>query len=90
MSNFVYPFVTGSQVTASFATTSSFAISASYIDYAPTASYAIDGVSGSMGYRGTPDVCLITAEQYFQLLYTSSLQEVCVYPDRDANALGGL
>lgn len=84
-----YPFLSGSEYTASFAVTASSAISASYWDYAITASNTINGISGSAGLRGSPDICYITTEQYFKLLFTSSLQEVCTFPDRDLQALGG-
>lgn len=87
--NLVYPFTSGSEYTASYAISSSYATSASYWDYVYTSSYAIAGISGSKGYRGNPDICFITAQQYFQLLHTSSLQEVCVRLDRDSEALGG-
>jgi hypothetical protein len=89
MSTRFYPFLSGSEFTASFAVTASSAVSASYWDFANTSSFAIAGISGSAGLRGNPDVCLITAEQYFKLLFTSSIQEVCTFPDRDLQALGG-
>lgn len=87
--NFIYPFASGSDYTASFATSASYAITASYLDYVTTASNAIAGISGSKGLRGNPDICFITVDQYFKLLFTSSLQEVCYYPDRDLETLGG-
>lgn len=89
MANLIYPFTSGSEYTASYAITSSFATSASYWDYVFTASSAISGVSGSKGLRGNPDICFITVDQYFRMLFTSSLQEVCYFPDRDLEALGG-
>lgn len=87
--NRIYPFASGSDYTASFATTSSYAISASYWDTVYTASNAIDGISGSIGLRGNPDICFISASQYFEMLLNPNLQEVCVFPDRDLEALGG-
>lgn len=89
MSTRFYPFLSGSEYTASYALTSSFASNARYWNYANTASNSIDGVSGSIGLRGNPDICFITADQYFRLLFTASLQEVCTFPDRDLEALGG-
>lgn len=84
-----YPFLSGSEYTASYAITSSQAISASYWDYANTSSVSISGISGSIGLRGNPDRCFITVDQYFKLLFTSSLQEVCTFPIRDLEAEGG-
>lgn len=87
--NLVYPFTSGSDYIAAHAITSSLARSGSYWDYVFTSSNSIGGVSGSKGLRGNPDICLISVNQYFQLLYTSSLQEVCTFPDRDIDAMGG-
>lgn len=87
--NFIYPFASGSDYIAAHAITSSLAISGSYWDYVFTSSNSISGVSGSKGLRGNPDICLITADQYFRLLHTSSLQELCNFPDRDIEAMGG-
>ena len=84
-----YPFLSGSEYTASFAITSSQATSASYWDYSITSSNSVLGVSGSKGLRGNPDRCFITVDQYFRLLFTSSLQEVCTFPIRDLEAQGG-
>jgi len=81
MSNF-YPFADTSDYTASFAITASNAITASYFDYVLTSSVAIDGISGSIGLRGNPDICYITVDQYYKLLLTSSLVEVCEFPER--------
>lgn len=77
-----YPFATGSEYTASFAVTSSHAISASLLSYVNTASYAPQGTSGSVGLRGTPDICLITDNQYFYLIANPSYKEVCNFPPR--------
>jgi hypothetical protein len=89
MSTRFYPFLSGSEYTASFAITSSQATSASFWDYSITSSNSVAGVSGSIGLRGSPDICFITTDQYFRMLFTSSLQEACAFPDRDLQALGG-
>lgn len=77
-----YPYASGSLYTASFAATSSYAVSASYRAYVTTASFAITGSKGPVGFRGSPDICLITTEQYLKLVATSSLREVCNFPPR--------
>lgn len=77
-----YPFANPTDYTASFAVTASTAETASYFDYVLTASVAINGISGSIGLRGNPDICYITVDQYYKLLFTSSLTEVCEFPER--------
>jgi len=88
-SNKIYPFGSGSNYTASFTISSSYAVAANYLDTVLTASSAINSNGGPAGLRGSPDICLISAEQYFALLFNSSLQEVCAFPSRDLEALGG-
>lgn len=77
-----YPFASGSQYTASFAVTSSHAISASLLSYVNTASVAPQGTIGPRGLRGANDICLISAEQYFFLRNNPSYKEVCNFPPR--------
>lgn len=77
----VFPFSSGSLYTASYAISSSYASEALLLDYVSTSSFSVDG-KGPRGFRGK-DICLITADQYFKLLESSSLMEVCTFPPRD-------
>lgn len=84
-----YPFLSSSLYTASFAISSSYANSATYLDYVATASMSTAGNFGPPGLRGNPDICFITTQQYFDMLFSSSLQEFCTFPIRDAETQGG-
>lgn len=72
----VYPYASGSLYTASFAITSSFATSASFINYVLTASRASTILYPESGSRGL-SICLLTTEQYYQLSGSSSRVEIC-------------
>ena len=63
----VYPFGSGSVYTASFALTSSYAVSASFLNYAISASKAEYVLNPQQGIRGK-SVCLITYAEYQDLL----------------------
>jgi hypothetical protein len=78
----VYPFASGSEYTASFAITASSANSADLLAYAVTASVARTGSLGPQGLRGSPDVCIITFEQYLQMSSSFNLIEDCRFPPR--------
>lgn len=72
----VYPFGSGSFYTASFAVSSSFAISASFVRYTLSSSKAdivLNPRSGSLG----KSVCLLTTEQYLLLSGSSTRVEIC-------------
>lgn len=77
----VFPFGSGSLVTASYAISASFAQSASFLNHVTSASVALSGNSGAQGLRGI-DVCLLTFEQYQQLYDNPSLIENCSFPPR--------
>lgn len=85
-----YPYLSSSLYTASAAISGSYAGRAVYWDYVFTASMSTAGNYGDPGLRGNPDICYITTEQYFALLFTSSLQEVCTFPIRDSETQGGI
>jgi len=77
----VFPFATGSAVTASYALSGSFAQSADFLAYVTTASVALEGPLGPRGTRGA-DVCLLTFEQYQQMLLNPLLVENCPFPPK--------
>jgi hypothetical protein len=76
MENKVYPFASGSEYTASYAISSSFATSASLLSYVATASYAGTVLFPETGDDAAIDICVITYEQYLQIL-SGSYYEVC-------------
>lgn len=78
----VFPFGSGSFVTASFAVSASYATTASYLLYTHTASFAETGSFGPKGLRGNPDICLITYQQYLKLIDDPTLKEDCQFPPR--------
>jgi hypothetical protein len=65
--------------TGSYAISASYAVSSSYLLYTHTASFAETGSLGPAGNRGSPEVCLITYEQYLKLIEDSTLKEVCTF-----------
>lgn len=69
----VYPFGSGSLYTAKYATSASFAISASLIDYVLTASNAPTVVFPQSGSRGK-SVCLLTTAQYNTMIATGRME----------------
>lgn len=74
----VYPFASGSLYTASYAVSTSFATSASFVEYVFTASNAgtvLFPVSGPPG-KG---ICLLTEAQ-FNYLFNNNLAETCDFP----------
>lgn len=75
----VYPFASGSLYTASYALAANYAISASLIDYVPTASVAGVG-AGPTGQAASINICLITYNEYQTLISNTSVQEQCLYP----------
>lgn len=75
----VYPFGSGSLFTGSYAVSASYAVSSSYLLYTYTASFAESGTSGPTGNRGSPEVCLITYDQYLKLIADPTLKEVCTF-----------
>lgn len=74
----VYPFGSGSLYVASYATTCSFATSASLIAYVTSASRADAVLFPESGSRGK-SICLLTAEQYNILISTNKF-ETCIFP----------
>lgn len=77
-----YPYASSSLYTASFAVTSSHAEAAKYTYFTNLVTSASAGITGSIGPRGSPDICWITTDQYFKLLLTGSLKEQCDFPAR--------
>jgi hypothetical protein len=76
----VYPFASGSEYTASFAISASYALSASAIDYVATASAAGTILNPISGSAASVNICIITYQQYLAMLANPSLREVCVFP----------
>jgi len=72
----VYPFGSGSFYTASYATTSSHALSASFLAPVFTASRAGTVLQATSGSRGK-GVCLISYEDYIRMQNNLTLLEVC-------------
>lgn len=72
----IYPYATGSAYTASYAVSSSFAVSASLLPYVATASYAGKVLSPQSGSDAAVDICVITYEQYLDILNGNSY-EIC-------------
>lgn len=74
----VYPFGSGSLYTASFATSASYAVSASAIGYVYSASSAATILYPQSGSRGK-SVCLITGAEYLVMQANIGLNyvEVC-------------
>lgn len=64
----VYPFASGSEYTASFAISSSFAQNINSLGYVLTASNAATIQSPTSGSPASVNVCLITYDQYLQLI----------------------
>lgn len=71
----VYPFASGSLYTASYAISSSFATSASFISYVVSASNANVVLYPQTGPRGK-SVCLLTTAQFNTMVSTGKI-EVC-------------
>lgn len=79
MTSKVYPFASGSEYTASFAINTSVAISASRADSAQTSSFAGTVLFPESGSAAEVDICIITYEQYLQILSGSGdILEFCV------------
>lgn len=76
MNNKIYPFASGSEYTASYAISASFADSVELIPYVGTASYAGEVLFPESGSDAAVDICVITYEQYLQI-YSGSLYEIC-------------
>ncbi len=74
----VYPFGSGSLYTASYAISSSYAISASFIAYVISASNAATVLYPQAGVRGK-SVCLLTKTQFDEMVSTGK-QEICNFP----------
>jgi hypothetical protein len=69
----VFPFATGSAVTASFAVTASYAetgyaLSASLAQTAEVVLFPNPGPTGPVGDPATKNICLITFEEYLDVL----------------------
>jgi hypothetical protein len=71
----VYPFASGSEYTASFAISSSFATNVELVDYVFTASNAGAVQFPTSGSAAEVNLCLITYNQYIQLLSGSSIEQ---------------
>jgi len=76
MTSKVYPFASGSEYTASYAISSSVAVSASAVDYVFTASLAGNVANPISGSDADTDICILSWEEY-QLLLSGSHYEVC-------------
>lgn len=74
----IYPFGSGSLYTASYASTASYAPSASLITYANSSSKATTVLNPQSGSNGK-NVCLISYEDYLKLLLDSSKRETCTF-----------
>lgn len=76
----IYPFASGSEVTASFAVTSSYAGTADYVQYVYTASMAKKVLYPQEGDPAPVNICFITYEQYLDLLNNPGTRvEQCVF-----------
>lgn len=64
----VYPFASGSEYTASYAVTASYATSASSAGYVYTSSLAELVLYPQSGSAAAVNICLITYSQYLELL----------------------
>lgn len=64
----VYPFASGSEYTASYAVTTSYAVSASSAGYVYTSSLAEQVLYPESGSAAALNICLITYEDYLQLV----------------------
>lgn len=76
---YVYPYASGSLYSASFAVTASHAVSASLISYVFTSSLAGTVLNPRSGSNGK-DTCLITYEQYLEMISNPTLIEQCSFP----------
>ena len=74
----VYPFGSGSLYTASYAISSSYATSASFIAYVISASNAATILYPQAGARGK-SVCLLTKVQFDEMV-SPGKQEICNFP----------
>lgn len=74
----VYPFASGSLYTSSFAVSSSYANSASFVSYALSSSVAQTVINPQSGSAGK-NICLLTIEQYYLLSGSASRVENCIF-----------
>ncbi len=75
---FTYPFGSGSLYTASYAISSSYALSASFIAYVMSASNADTVLYPQSGLRGK-SVCLLTKVQFDDMV-SNGKSELCNFP----------
>lgn len=71
----VFPFPSGSEVTASYAITASFANEVQRVQSAETASNAGSVLQLTQGPPGDIDVCFITFSQYQQILSGNFIED---------------
>ena len=76
----VYPFGSGSEYTASYAVTSSYAVSASRLDYVYTSSFAATVLNPTSGSAASKNICLITYADYLELINNpGTKKEQCIF-----------
>ena len=75
MTSKVYPFASGSEYTASYAISSSVAVSASSVNYVVTASLAGSVLTPVSGSPAAVDICVITYQQYQQIASGSAVEQ---------------
>jgi hypothetical protein len=85
MYNLHYPYVSGSQFTASYALTASYAISASAITFASSSTSASVVLSPVSGASAAVNICIISYEDYLKLIpssptYNPNAVEICNFP----------
>lgn len=77
--NNVYPFASGSLVTASYAVSASYASAVGNVQYVATASTAATVLNPISGSAATVNICLITYAEYLLLCASASKIEVCSF-----------
>lgn len=76
----VYPFGSGSEYTASYAVTSSYAPIADRLEYVYTASVAGTVQNPTSGSAASKNICLITYSQYLDLIANpGTKKEQCTF-----------
>jgi hypothetical protein len=76
----VYPFASGSEVTASHAVTASYAVSASSAGYVFTTELAEQVLYPESGSPAAVNLCLITYPQYLELVNSPGVSfEQCIF-----------
>lgn len=76
----VFPFLTGSEFTSSYALNTEYTNNVEYYRHATTASFADTIIGAQSGSEPDVNICTITYEQYLQILNGSAVED-CLSED---------